>query len=67
MAKVIMFDPPEGWRYGFPKPIPQECLENEEMFKIYLVENKYPDHLLDIAVKYSRYWEADDKEFEGQE
>jgi hypothetical protein len=60
-----MFDPPEGWRYGFPKPIPQECLNNDELFRIYLVENKYPDHLLDLAMKHSRYWESEQEDLQG--
>ena len=67
MAKVTMFDPPEGWRYGFPKPIPQDCLDSEELFRIYLVNNKYPDSMLDLAIKYSRYWETDDEADQGQD
>ena len=58
--KVLMFDPPEGWRYGFPRPIPRECLESDEAFRKYLVECGYPDSMMDLAFKYSRYWEQSD-------
>lgn len=65
LAKVLMFDPPSGWQYGFPKPIPQKCLDNDTEFKRYLVQNGYPDHMLDMAFKYSRYWEAESEDQEG--
>lgn len=65
LAKVLMFDPPSGWQYGFPKPIPQKCLDDDTEFKRYLVQNGYPDHMLDMAFKYSRYWEASDEDQEG--
>lgn len=60
--KVIMIDPPNGWRYGFPKPIPEKCLEDENEFRKFLAENGYPDMLLDMAFKHSRCWtvEKDD-------
>lgn len=57
---MYMIDPPKGWRYGFPKPISKECLESDIEFRKYLVNNGYPDHMLDLAFKHSRYWE--DKE-----
>ena len=59
--KVLMFDPPSGWRYGFPKPIPKKCIGNDMEFRKYLTENGYPDSMLDMASKYSRYWEVDEE------
>ena len=53
--KVLICDPPEGWKYGFPKPYIEEDHENFEGFLRY---NKYPETLIPFAVKYSRYWEA---------
>ena len=27
MTKMKMCDPPSGWKYGFPKPVPEGVLE----------------------------------------
>jgi len=27
MAKVTICDPPSGWKYGFPRPVPEEVME----------------------------------------
>jgi hypothetical protein len=45
MAKRTIIDPPEGWKYGFPKPIP--------------FGEGYPMDMIPLAIKYSRYWEED--------
>lgn len=50
-----MCDPPEGWKYGFPKVIP----EGVEFFS-YLLENGYPEDLLHLADKHTRFWEEED-------
>lgn len=47
--KVQLYDPPEGWRFGFPKPyrpLPGESLLNT------LVRDGYPEKM---AWKYSRW------------
>jgi len=49
-----MVDPPEGWRYGFPKQLPDGTVN----FQQWLVENGYPKDQVDLAVKYSRYWKV---------
>ena len=43
MTKVTYIDPPNGWRYGFPKYIEVsiEDLKDIDMKK-WLVENGYP-------------------------
>lgn len=51
-----MFDPPSGWMYGFPKPIPKECIEDEDVLRAWLIEEGYPDP--DLAIRYSRYYEG---------
>ena len=56
-----MVDPPSGWKYGFPKPIPRNCIGNDMEFRKYLTENGYPDSMLDMASKYSRYWEQEEE------
>ena len=50
-----MIDPPSGWRYGFPKPIPDSVIE----VKVWLVENGYPQSEIDSCGEhfYCRYWE----------
>ena len=56
-----MIDPPQGWKYGFPKPIPQEVLSHEKTLK-WLVEQGYPQEEIDKYKDkfYCRYWESSD-------
>lgn len=60
MAKVLMVDPPSGWRYGFPKVIP----EGAKIAEFYL-KNGYPEDEIEFAVRWTRMWEVD--EVEGNE
>lgn len=50
----MTYDPPEGWRYGFPrqyKPEPGETLEET------LLRDGYPRRLIDQGMaKYVRFW-----------
>ena len=57
--KTSMIDPPSGWRYGFPKPIPQDQFGRVEEW---LVENGYPQWLIDSFEGRFRYrmWEVDE-------
>jgi hypothetical protein len=55
-----MIDPPSGWKYGFPKPIPDDrCYDS----LIWLVEEGYPKELIDELGEYffCRYWEQPDE------
>jgi hypothetical protein len=58
MATII--DPPSGWKYGFPKPIPEDRRYDS---LTWLVENGYPQHLIDELGEhfYCRYWEQTDE------
>lgn len=58
--KILLIDPPEGWRYGFPKPIPPHVIKNETLFRIWISEQGYPD--IELALKHSRYIEVIDNE-----
>lgn len=51
-----IYDPPSGWRYGFPKPYePQEG----ESLEATLLRDGYPQHEIDNGMaKYCRFWEA---------
>jgi PTH2 family peptidyl-tRNA hydrolase len=57
--KLNMIDPPSGWQYGFPKPIPQDQLGRA---REWLVENGYPQEEIDALGDrfYYRYWVQDD-------
>lgn len=63
MTMVTYIDPPSGWRYGFPKAIPDP--KPEDMRK-WLVENGYPQWEIDKMGKnfYCRYWQGDQDEQE---
>ena len=57
MTKIHMIDPPGGWKYGFPKPIP----DGVEDTIAWLVENGYPQSEIDACGDYfhCKHWEED--------
>ena len=61
MTRVRMIDPPSGWKFGFPKPVPDPTPEN--MLE-WLVEQGYPQKLIDSYGEhfYCRHWETELKE-----
>ena len=60
--KKLMCDPPEGWRYGFPKSIPYEVEQNQGT-RNWLIENGYPQSEIDKLGDYFfvRFWEQNDE------
>lgn len=58
MNTVLMIDPPSGWRYGFPKPIPKE---ERHRTLAWLVENGYPQSEIDSYGDFffCRYFETE--------
>ena len=65
---VLMIDPPSGWKYGFPMPLPDPKPENT---MAWLVEQGYPQAEIDSLGNYfyCRYWEVemnDDKEKQNE-
>jgi hypothetical protein len=58
MATII--DPPSGWKYGFPKPIPEDRRYDS---LTWLVEEGYPQELIDELGEhfFCRYWEQPDE------
>ncbi len=48
-------DPPSGWKYGFPKELP-EGKDYTELLR----EAGYPEKDIDFALRYSRYWTVED-------
>ena len=62
MTKVTMIDPDEGWKYGFPKMLPNE-LKGKDITS-WLIEKGYPiDKLEDFNSKLGyipmRTWETE--------
>jgi hypothetical protein len=55
--KVKMIDPPSGWKYGFPKVLPDDVTDNLK----WLVENGYPQSEIDFLGDsfYCRHWEEE--------
>ena len=52
-----MIDPPSGWRYGFPKPLPEEVKDD---VLPWLIGEGYPQSEIDHCGEhfYCRYWET---------
>ena len=59
--KITIIDPPSGWKYGFPKPIPEDRRKDS---MVWLVEQGYPQEEIDSLGEYffCRYWETDKTE-----
>ncbi len=59
MTTVKMIDPPSGWKYGFPKALPDhkpECIHQ------WLLDNGYPQEEIDKhsgGYFYYRVWEEE--------
>lgn len=59
--RVIIIDPPSGWRYGFPKIIPDEVfLGSIETFIQWFRDQGYPEWLIqDGNLNHYRFWYAE--------
>jgi hypothetical protein len=59
--KVLMIDPPSGWKYGFPKVMPDPRPEDT---RAWLIANGYPEkEILSCGdYFYCRYWETEVEE-----
>lgn len=58
-VKVLMVDPPSGWKYGFPRPYPNKDKIKDFNYAVWLLHNGYPVGLVDLALKSSRFWESE--------
>jgi hypothetical protein len=56
---MTIIDPPSGWQYGFPKPIPEDRKKDS---LVWLVEQGYPQKLIDELGEhfYCSYWETEE-------
>jgi len=60
--KVVVVDVPEGWMYGFPKPMPS-IFSPKKRIKWFLAQG-YPQELIEQGMlEHCRYWE---QEFEAE-
>jgi hypothetical protein len=60
--KRVMIDPPNGWRYGFPKMLPLIPKEGKNFkLKKWLIDEGYPPHeIADAGINFQcRMWETD--------
>lgn len=57
--KTLMIDPPSGWRYGFPRPVPEAFFDEGFNFVDWLIDCGYPAADVPLAIKHSRYWETE--------
>lgn len=49
---ALIYDPPSGWRYGFPRPynpLPNESLKDT------LIRDGYPEKEAEFGAKYCRF------------
>ena len=54
-TRDLIYDPPSGWMYGFPRfyrPLEDETLEDT------LIRDGYPKEYADTGAKYCRFWHA---------
>lgn len=56
--KVTMIDPPSGWKYGFPKPLPDP---KPDAIELWLIAEGYPLSEIESYGKhfYCRFWEEE--------
>ena len=55
----LMCDPPEGWKYGFPKAVDTDAHD----LRFWKIANGYPEWLMQQYGEhfYVRYWEEPDE------
>lgn len=51
-----MYDPPSGWRYGFPREIPKNVKTDDDL-KQWLLGCGYPEKDIEFALKWSRIFQ----------
>jgi hypothetical protein len=58
MTKVFVpdwYDPPSGWRYGFPKTWPAGLERSDETLAAQLKADGYPEDAIPVAVGHTRF------------
>lgn len=57
--KKTFIDPPSGWKYGFPRQLPDKVKRGEVKLRDWFIECGYPESEVDFALKYCRQWEQE--------
>lgn len=52
----IWVDPPEGWRYGFPKILDKDVETYEQLLR----KSGYPEKDMEFALTYCRQWSVNE-------
>ena len=64
MGKVVLVDPPSGWKYGFPKEAPEDLFNRSDReIQDWFLRRSYPSVLINKGMlDHCRYWyeEKDD-------
>ena len=53
--RTKIYDPPSGWKYGFPKEVPHSVTTDEDFTK-WLIDSGYPEKDIELALRYGRRW-----------
>lgn len=63
MSKVTMVDPPHGWKYGFPKAVPQEIMQlDQSKFREWIINEGYPEVMVGKGLlEHCRWWVEEEK------
>lgn len=62
-SSLRWIDPPQGWRYGFPRIF---NVDGEDDLEKFLYRFGYPPDDIDFAMKHMRIWPATQDEFEEE-
>jgi hypothetical protein len=62
-SNTLIVDVGDGWRYGFPRPVPEELVGDNEKIYEWLLSLGLPEHCLMCT----RYWYSDNLKEEGIE
>jgi hypothetical protein len=49
------YDPPEGWRFGFPKSWQKGLERSDETLAAQLKADGYPEHAIPVALGHTRF------------
>lgn len=52
---TLWYDPPEGWRFGFPKGWPGGVPRTDETLAAQLKKDGYPEHAIPLALEHTRF------------
>jgi hypothetical protein len=64
--KITMIDPPSGWKWGFPKPVPstldpflRDTPPTDDEFREWFRSEGVPESDIEFATKHSRMWQTE--------